>query len=177
MITDELIQAEKEYLVNVLGKTIIDSDEIWTGPGLKLDGTYYYGYNALAKKYLLNDFVTGKRNHIHHINFDHSDDRLCNLVVLTSSEHRIIHYMFDPKAEDTKLKLRDAVLGTVQSEELNKKRGEKLKGHPNYFITGHTNETKNRISKSLKGYKRGPLSEEHKRRISETLKKHNKGSN
>lgn len=90
MTNESIIKAEKEYIVNVLHKKLIDSN---------------YGENAktykwLAKKYWSEEFIDGKRKDIHHINFDHSDNRVCNLVVLTHEEHINLHYMFDPAYVD-----------------------------------------------------------------------------
>ena len=108
MISQEIIIAEKEYLVNVLGKKLIDSEERDDNPG---GWGSKRGYVILAHKYWPEEFSDGKRKHVHHINFDRSDNRACNLVVLTVKEHKLIHKLFDPTYEETSKKLSSSLKG------------------------------------------------------------------
>lgn len=91
---EDIVKAEKEYLVNVLGKRLIDSDE------------YDKNYRRLAMMYWPEEFEKAKKEGyrliVHHIDFDRANNVLSNLVVLTYSEHKTIHYMFDPDAKNTK---------------------------------------------------------------------------
>lgn len=93
MVSQEIITREKEYLVNVLHKQLTNSEERNDKPGGFGEER---GYVVLAKKYWPECFTDGQRKHVHHINFDRSDNRACNLVVLTPKEHRQIHKLFDP---------------------------------------------------------------------------------
>ena len=90
---EDIVKAEKEYLANVLHKKLIDSDERVFGRD---------DYNKLARKYWPEEFEKAKKNNykvfVHHIDFDHSNNVVSNLVVLTCSEHMKIHALFDPKA-------------------------------------------------------------------------------
>lgn len=102
MISQEIIIREKEYLVNVLGKKLIDSEERNDNPG---GWGSKRGYTILVHKYWPEEFVDGKRKHVHHINFDPSDNRVCNLVVLTAKEHRTVHVLFDPSYDEVREKI------------------------------------------------------------------------
>lgn len=89
-------------------------------------------------------------------------------------------------SDETKKKISDANKGKIISEEQRKRHSEMLKGkHPwNYGKSGaqtawnkgligvHTinEETKIKISNSLKGVKKGEFSDEHKRKLSEAHK-------
>lgn len=88
MTPEEIESLQRKYLVEELGKNLIDSEE-------RDDRKSPTGYRVLAMKYWPEEFADGKRKHVHHINFNRSDNRVCNLVVLTPSEHRLIHSTFD----------------------------------------------------------------------------------
>ena len=61
MISEEIIIQEKEYLVNVLGKKLIDSEERDDYKG------YPQGYVTLAMKYWPEEFKDGPKKIVHHI--------------------------------------------------------------------------------------------------------------
>jgi hypothetical protein len=155
MTLEEIVSLEKEYLINVLGKKLIDSNE-------RDDRSN--GYRILARKYWPEEFANGKRRHIHHIDFNHSNNVVSNLVVLTPKEHTAIHYLFDPKSKEHKKKIGESRKGKPLTEETRKKISEVHKGKP------LTEETRKKISEVLKGKPNGPFSEERKKKISESLK-------
>lgn len=66
-------------------------------------------HRLIAEKYLLTEensiMVNGKRYlskeyDVHHINFDRSDNRIENLMVLTKKEHRTLHNKLNPNKRD-----------------------------------------------------------------------------
>lgn len=149
---EDIIAAEKDYLINVLGKKLIDSDERSYVKG---------GYIFLARKYWSEFFdfdnlrTDGlprmlKGYHTHHIDFDETNNVVSNLVVLTAHEHKLIHYMFDPKFVETKMKQSAAKIGKPSG-----KKGKKL-----------SEETKYKMHLAAVGK---PKSEEHKRHLSEAI--------
>ena len=77
---------------------------------------------------------------VHHINFDHSDNRASNLMWLTKAEHQQLHRY---------------------SEVTKQRRSEAKKGK------NRSKETKQRISETMKGRL---FTEEHKRKLSEAKK-------
>lgn len=161
---DDIVKLEKEYLRTVLGKTIIESDETW--PISKY--TPYHTdnkttYKLLAKKYLKCDYKEHRQNIVHHINFNHSDNRLCNLVVLTKDEHQNIHWMFDPSYEEVRQKMSEANTGKTYSDEVRKQRSERMKANNPM----RRKDVAEKVSSSLKGRK---MSEEAKQKISERTK-------
>ena len=87
-----IIEQEIKYLTEVLGKRLIDSDE-------RDDRKNPSGYRELAKKYWPEEFTDNVKKHVHHIDFDHSNNVVSNLVVLTHQEHLLIHRLFDPNYE------------------------------------------------------------------------------
>lgn len=142
---EDIIEQEKKYLVEVLGKKLIDSDE---RDDRKL------GYKVLAKKYWPEEFKDEQIKHVHHIDFNHSNNVVSNLVVLTPSEHSSIHSMFD--------------IGYM----------------PSFSGLHHSEETKKILSELRKGkrpWNKGKtLSEETRQKISIARKqylKNRKGSN
>lgn len=136
MVDEKVILAEKEYLVNVLGKELIDSE----------DRNYSsQGHITLAKKYWPEYYIGNKIKrgyHVHHIDFNHDNNVVSNLVILTAKEHRLIHKLFDPN----------------QIERLNKL-------HKNNIGTKRSDKTKAKMSAAQKGKKR---SEETCKRIGES---------
>lgn len=90
---EEIIKAEREYLINVLNKKLIDSDERANN------------YKQLAQKYWPEEFEDNYQKEVHHIDFDHTNSVVSNLVVLSKSEHRKIHFLFDPSFCGLKAKL------------------------------------------------------------------------
>ena len=93
---EDIIEQEKKYLVEVLGKKLIDSDEYDNS-----DDYSERGYLRLAKKYWPEEFIGDEPKEVHHIDFDRTNNAVSNLVVLTRSEHMKIHYMFDSNYSHT----------------------------------------------------------------------------
>ena len=78
---------------------------------------------------------------IHHINFNHNDNRVSNLMWLSKAEHMQLH----SDSEVTKQRISEAMRGKPKSEEHKRKMSDARKGK-------HcTEETKQRISEALKG--------------------------
>lgn len=156
---EDFILEQKKYLVEVLGKKLIDSDE------------YDKDYRRLAKKYWPEEFKDGTKKVVHHIDFDRTNNVVSNLVVLNYSEHEIVHLKFDINfingmlnkhhSEETKQRLSELhkgkpspIKGKHLSEEAKKKISEKAKlrtGEKNpFYKKHHSEETKKKISESLK---------------------------
>lgn len=108
---EEIVKAEREYLVNVLHKKLIDSEEQENRTGIVVNGKLTRGYVVLAMKYWSEEFSNNKHPKVHHINFDHTDNRVSNLVVLTHDEHMLIHRLFDPKYSIRRKHMSDARKG------------------------------------------------------------------
>lgn len=137
MVSEEVILAEKEYLVNVLGKQLFNIDE---------RDTRRIGYSVLASKYWPEYFVNGKilkGYHVHHIDFNHSNNVVSNLVVLTAKEHRLIHWKFDPQFED----IRESIIKSNETRVLSEETRAKMKfnnsgSNAPMFNRRHSEETK-----------------------------------
>lgn len=170
---EDIIKAEKEYLVNVLGKRLIDSEE---------RDDKKNGYRRLAKKYWPEEFTDNVNKHVHHIDFDNSNNIVSNLVVLTPGEHEMIHNLFDPKSEEVKQKRGDAIskalkgknTGKHLSEDTKRRIGDAVKGKnkgKEPWIKGKhlSAETKQKISEANKG-KRHNHTEETKQKIRDAAK-------
>lgn len=157
---EDFILEQKKYLVEVLGKKLIDSDE---------RDDRFYGYRVLAKKYWPEEFEDGKRKHVHHIDFDNTNNVVSNLVVLTGSEHRIIHYLFDQKSKEIKEKISETLKGRKLPEDTRIKMSVSRKGIQT--TKGKhwklSEETRKKQSEAKKGI---PKSKEHRQKISKTLK-------
>lgn len=50
-----------------------------------------YAYEHIVRFWKANGFVPGQGMEIHHINGDHRDNRIKNLQLMTSQEHRNLH--------------------------------------------------------------------------------------
>jgi hypothetical protein len=102
-----------------------------------------------------------KREIIHHKDFDHLNNDITNLEILTVSEHNKLHHN-----------------GCKRSEEARRKMSKANKGRRKKPFT---NEHKRNMSLALKGNKNGrPHSEQGRKNISNALKKawaRRKGSN
>ena len=154
---EDRIEVEKEYLTKVLGKSLTDSEE-------RNDCQSYSnkGYVQLAKKYWPEEF-DGTDKEVHHINFDHEDNRACNLVVLTPKEHVDIHKMFSPYWEEKNKRISESRKGMKFTEEHIQHLSESHKGRE-VWNTGthesgmkgkhHSEESRNKISQSNTGKKR-----------------------
>lgn len=168
LIMNNIIEEEKKYLVEILGKKLIDSDEI--------NNSQKYserGYRKLAKKYWPEEFKDKTQKHVHHIDFNHDNNVVSNLVVLTISEHRQIHWLFDPNYKQLCYKLSEANKGNNNpmfgkegpnkgkkfSEETRKKLSDSHKGKK------FSEETRKKMSESHKN-----ISEETKQKLSKAIK-------
>ena len=84
---EEMIEYQIDYLKNVFNKNLSTSQEV-----------PYSSYQYTAHVYWPEEFdkadKEGYKVEVHHINFDRSDNRLCNLVVLTEEQHKYIHSAF-----------------------------------------------------------------------------------
>lgn len=85
------IKNEIDYLVKVLGKKLSDSCET---------DFRQKGHRYLAMKYWPEEFEGDEKKCVHHIDFNHSNNIVSNLVVLTYKEHKLIHSLFDPDYEE-----------------------------------------------------------------------------
>ena len=86
------------------------------------------------------------------------------LIFLTPTAHRQLHYKGVPKSEATKKAMSDAKKGVPLSEDHKKAIGKAHKGVP------LSEEHKKAVSEALKGVSRGPMSEAHKKAISGAMK-------
>ena len=129
-----IIELEKKYLVDVLGKKLINSDE-------RDDRKYPRGYVVLARKYWPEEFMDDAKKHVHHLDFNPRNNVVSNLVVLTPKEHRNIHKLFDPKHEIAKQKIGEAsksYMNTLAGKELAARTGHKNKGSHKVWNEDHT---------------------------------------
>ena len=131
ILSPEEVQAEKDYLVNVFCINLFDSDE---------RDDRKDGHRKLAKKYWPEVFENGIRIEVHHINGDHSDNRLCNVVPLTRKQHAQIHSLFFEEYSD------------MLQEQWKSKRCDSKGEHNGFYNKSHTAETAAQISESLKEY-------------------------
>ena len=76
----------------------------------KRHGDFVFEHRLVAEKYLLNGEnaieIDGKKYlkpeyEVHHINFDRTDNRKENLMVLTHKEHKEIHSRLNPRKRDS----------------------------------------------------------------------------
>ena len=173
------------YLIinKVNGKTYIGkhkSSKEWYEDNYMGSGTLLY---KAQKKYGIENFEKFL------ICYTSSEKNACEKEVFWSSEYRKIgkaEYNIDKggrgggykKPLETKIKLSNSMKGKHHSEETKKKISESLKGHKGCI---HSEETKKKLSESHKG-KTSPmkgkhLSEETKRKISIWNKEHKKERN
>lgn len=98
---------EKPYKISHYGYRMIRMPE---HPSADQTG-WVFEHKLVAEKYLLNESnsieINGKRYlHpdycVHHLNFDRTDNRLENLVVMTNIEHRIMHNKLNPVKRNNK---------------------------------------------------------------------------
>ncbi len=109
---EELVCLEKKFLVEVWHKQLFDIDE-------RCKGRKKEAYAILARKYWPEYFVNNKMLKgycVHHIDFDHYNDVVSNLVILDASEHKTIHFMFSPKADETRDKISKGLIGNTNGE-------------------------------------------------------------
>lgn len=98
MTIEEIVTLEKKFITEELHRPLYDIDE---------RDARKHGYKILARKYWPEYFdesiiISGgiskilKGYCIHHIDFDHSNNIVSNLIVLPRKEHINLHHMFDP---------------------------------------------------------------------------------
>ena len=159
MEIEEIIKEQKEFLVAEFGKNLFNSDERDDTP---------LGYRRLARKYWPEYFdqtsLTAKGlpkilkgYEIHHIDFNHSNNVISNLVVLTQSEHQLVHYIFDPKYEERAQILRENYYDNEDYKMMCSERQTK------YW---NNEENRNDYSKKMKAYY---SDENNKRRFNEIM--------
>lgn len=85
--------SQRDFLVQKLGKKLSDSEETIESYYIQIDKKQYLSYRWLAMKYWPEEFTSGIKI-VHHINGNHYDHRVCNLVVLTPKEHILVHELF-----------------------------------------------------------------------------------
>ena len=94
------------------------------------------------------------------------------LIFLTRSEHKKLHYTVHKMSEETKKKISDTNKGKPKSEETKRKLSETNKQRRgsdcSFYGKKHTEETKQQMSQSHKGKK---FSEEHKQKLKEAWKR------
>jgi hypothetical protein len=77
----------RHFVTDTLHRKVIDSNEHY-------DTTN--GYYILAHEHLKEEFDRdSKRIEIHHLDGNHSNNVLSNIVVLTNHEHSCVHHLFD----------------------------------------------------------------------------------
>lgn len=165
MPLEEIVKLEKQYLVEVLHKDLIDSDE--------RDDVNFRGHRYLAYKYWTDEFRDGIKKCVHHIDFNHSNNVVSNLVVLTVKEHKIVHYLFDPSYVEVRQRIRQNNKN-YWSEERRKEHGKLNSGKKNGMYNKEpwnkgkksSEETKAKLREAWKKRKSIPVSEETKQKIS-----------
>ena len=142
------INEVKNYLVTVLNKKLIDSNE---------SDNRKYGYRFLALKYWPEEF-DGTPKHVHHIDGNRRNNVVSNLVVLTPSEHQKLHNLFYPKTIAARKVIADShrgkpspMKGRKLSEESKKKLSIAHKGKPSPRKgSTHKQESIDKMSKAFK---------------------------
>jgi len=110
----------------------------------------------------------GRSYEIHHIDGNRKNNKLDNLLCLSIQEHYDLHKRQEDFAACGLIANRMEL--TVEELKLiNERKGDKIRGTKK---GPYTEEHRRKISEALKGRKAGPRPEEVKKRISETLKGH-----
>ena len=79
--------SQNQFVTEVLVHKVIDSD-------ICVHSTN--GYNILAHQYLQDEFKDdGQKRYVHHLDFNHFNNVLNNIVVLTKDEHDLVHHLYD----------------------------------------------------------------------------------
>lgn len=161
------IDNQKKYIVEVLGKRLICSDIKDERTTVKINGKQIKIHRYLAMKYWPEIELTPSLI-VHHIDGNHYNNTLSNLVIVTKKEHCLLHKLFGSygntgmhwkQTQETIEKripaMKCSLTGRKLSEEHKRKIGLASKQRPGGF-TGHhhTEESKSKISKNLKQRKR-----------------------
>jgi len=142
ILDENTVQAQKEFIVNEFCINLIDSEERDDRIAFQYNGKSTDGYRYLAMLNWPKLFEENPNLEVHHINGDHFDNRLCNLVPVTRKQHRKLHARF---FDDYKNALK------IFTESGNRvKKGK----HSGFYGHNHTNKTRSQISESLKEYYR-----------------------
>lgn len=113
MTPEEIESLQRKFLVEELGKKLIDLDIHCSKTAPFVNGKRVPAYLYLAKLYWPEEFADNKRKHVHHIDFNRKHNTLSNLVVLTPKEHRTVHSLFDVKWDRAKEKISTTLKGHV----------------------------------------------------------------
>lgn len=110
--------------------------------------------------------------------------KACELVFLTPAEHMRLHNTGKLLSDETRKKISEAekgekhpLYGSHRSNETRKKISDAKKLNPMtgdknpFFGKHHSEETCKKISEAMKGKKRKPASDEHRRKLSEAAKR------
>ena len=144
ILGQEEVQAEKDFIVNVLGINLFDSEERDDRPRIQYNGKRTEGYRYLAMKYWPEIFEnTDEIIEVHHINGDHSDNRVCNLVPVTKSQHDKLHVMYFQNYKEAFNKFQQAGRQYQGAGENN-----------GFYGKNHTTTSKNNIGNHFKGKRR-----------------------
>lgn len=97
----ETVRRQKEFIVKEFGIYLIESEERDDRLGFQYNGKSTDGYRYLAMINWPELFKENPNLEVHHINGDHCDNRLCNLVPVTRSQHNILHAKFFDDYKET----------------------------------------------------------------------------
>ena len=160
------IEKSRNYLINVLNKKLIASDE------------YSDDYRALAKKYWPDEFDKDETIVVHHIDGNHNNNVVSNLVPLTIKEHIRLHWLFDDR-NDRIEKIRQSNtgknLGKIASPETRAKLSNLHKGNHNSLGKKLSLETRRKISAATSNENNPMYGHKHSEHVKETISKKNKG--
>jgi len=94
ILEESIIKAQKEFITKEFGIQLINSEERDDRNPFQYNGKSITGYQYLAITNWPELFANNPNLEVHHINGDHYDNRLCNLVPLTRKQHKTLHAIF-----------------------------------------------------------------------------------